>query len=92
MARCTFSGSASLTNIASFTTNATLIGLSPGNYYVRAYLDLNTNGVLDCSEPWGYANHFGECGAFPYDPRATEIKAAGPAPTATVTIEDAGVN
>ena len=46
------------------TVNATLVGLDPGIYYVRGYIDMNTNAretygkerVRDSWESWGYVS------------------------------------
>jgi len=86
-ARITFDGGGSLTNMAVGSTN-TLIGLIPGNYFVCAYLDRNTNGLRDAEEPWGYANRFGESSVYPYDPKSVSPNSAGPAPTTAIVIED----
>ena len=32
----------------------TILGLRPGTYQVRAFVDANTNGVLDAGEAWGF--------------------------------------
>ena len=36
--------------------NVRMIGLPAGNYFVRAYIDTNQNGVHDDWESWGYLN------------------------------------
>ena len=38
------------------TANAKLIGLPEGNYFLRAYIDTNGNGLHDEWESWGYLN------------------------------------
>lgn len=54
---------ADLTSPAVTNVNAFLRGLAPsskaGDYYVRAFIDSNRNGVRDVWESWGYANYYG---------------------------------
>ncbi|HPK38058.1 MAG TPA: hypothetical protein PLH01_07240, partial [Kiritimatiellia bacterium] len=87
-------GLAALTDPANTATNANLFGLAPsagaGNYYVRAFIDHNQNGVRDVWESWGYANYYGISDT-PYDPRAVKVEYVPLAECETVeiTIEDA---
>ena len=72
--------------------NAVLRGLTPsstaGNYYVRAFIDHNTNQVRDVWESWGYANYYGES-VTPYSARPFTVAASIASEVATVIIEDA---
>jgi subtilisin family serine protease len=78
-----------LTNLNLSVTNSIILrGLKPGTYYVRAFLDSNTNNVLDRWESWGYANYFGEQKAL-YDVRPVEVSYSSISPLATVYMEDA---
>lgn len=87
-ARLFAGASASITNMALLETNLVIIGVSPGNHYIRAYLDNNTNAVLDAGEPWGYANSFGATQEYPFTPLAVRTTEGGAVPSVTVIIED----
>jgi uncharacterized protein (DUF2141 family) len=77
-----------LTNQSLSAVNAVALrGLTPGVYYVRAFLDSNTNSVLDSWESWGYANYYGETKAM-YDVRPIEVFYSALTPLVTVYIED----
>lgn len=77
-----------LTNQSLSVTNAiTMRGLTPGVYYVRAFLDSNTNSVMDSWESWGYANYYGENKAI-YDVRPITISYSALTPQVTVYLED----
>jgi hypothetical protein len=79
----------SITNTSLSATNAIAMrGLKPGTYYVRAFIDSNTNGVLDAWESWGYANYYGETKSM-YDVRPLEVSFSAISPLGTVYIEDA---
>ncbi len=78
-----------LTNLSLSATNAIpMRGLKPGVYYVRAFIDSNTNSVLDSWESWGYANYLGEQKSY-YDVRPVTVSYSSITPLATVYIEDA---
>ena len=81
-----------LTNAAASGTNAVMRGLTPsstaGNYYVRAFIDQNMNGVRDVWESWGYGNYYGLTDT-PYSARPIEVKVSTSSDIATVIIEDA---
>jgi hypothetical protein len=69
-------------------TNAiSLRGLAPGVYYVRAFVDSNTNSVMDSWESWGYANYYGAQRAL-YDVRPVTVSYSASSGLATVCIED----
>jgi uncharacterized protein (DUF2141 family) len=77
-----------LTNQSLSVTNAIYMrGLTPGVYYVRAFIDSNTNSVLDSWESWGYANYYGDTKAM-YDVRPIEVSYSALTPHVTVYIED----
>ena len=71
------------------TANATIIGLAPGKYYVRAYIDSTGNFARNDWESWGYACPRGDTatGAI-YVPTSFEIGEGKETPTALVYIED----
>ena len=78
--------------------NALLTGLLKGReYYVKAYIDTNGDGVQDEWESWGYGNYVGDGDRRDvYTPRAYGV-AVEPndelkTPTAVVYIEDADTN
>ena len=81
-----------LTNSAATGTNAVLRGLTPsataGKYYVRAFIDQNTNTVREVWESWGYANYYGLTDT-PYTPRPFGVSASTASEVASVVIEDA---
>jgi len=81
-----------LTNSALSGTNAVLRGLTPsataGKYYVRAFLDQNTNSVREVWESWGYANYYGLTDT-PYSPRPFTVAVSTAGEVANVIIEDA---
>ncbi|MDD4016995.1 MAG: PKD domain-containing protein [Kiritimatiellae bacterium] len=87
-------GLTALIDPANTATNANLFGLAPsaeaGDYYIRAFIDHNQNGVRDVWESWGYANYYGISDK-PYDPRAVKVKYVPLAECETVEIiiEDA---
>ena len=69
--------------------NATIIGLDPGTYYVRAYIDSTGNFIKNDWESWGYACPRGDAdtGAI-FAPISFEIGEGKETPTALVYIED----
>ena len=69
--------------------NATIVGLNPGTYYVRAYIDTTGNFGRGVWESWGYACPRGDAATSAiYTPTAFEIDMDKPIPTALVYIED----
>ena len=46
---------AALTDVADTAANGRLVGLTPGDYYLRAYIDTNGNFKKDAWESWGTA-------------------------------------
>ncbi len=79
------------TNAITFNAELKLIGLAANTkYYVRAFIDSNTNGVLDVSESWGYGNYVGDAERKDiYTPRAYEVALGSFAmPQAVIYIED----
>lgn len=83
---------AALTATNGSSVNAVLKGLLPsttaGDYYLRAFIDANNNGVRDVWESWGYANYYG-VSTKPYDPRPIDVTYAQNASTVDIIIEDA---
>lgn len=80
---------ASLTNQTDSTSvNAMLYGLPNGTYYVRAFLDSNTNGVHDVWESWGYYNYAGMADNNIYDPRSVAVASTGITPVIMLAVED----
>jgi hypothetical protein len=78
----------SITNTSLSVTNQIFMrGLTPATYYVRAFIDSNTNNVLDTWESWGYANYYGENKAL-YDVRPLDVSFSAISPLAMVYIED----
>jgi len=77
-----------ITNMSLSATNAIAMrGLMPDTYYVRAFIDSNSNGVLDPWESWGYANYYGETKSI-YDVRPVDVSYSATTPLVTVYIED----
>lgn len=77
-----------LTNMDFSVTSAIAMrGLTPGTYYMRAFIDSNNNGVLDSWESWGYANYYGEKESM-YDVRPVEVSHSAISPLVTLYIED----
>ena len=83
---------------AEVSTNApafvTFEGVAPGDWYVMAYVDSNTNGVRDAYETWGYA-----CGicdstaASRWQPASTNVVSTkAELPAVLVVMEDTDVN
>ena len=78
--------------------NALLTGLLKGKeYYVKAYLDTNGNGVQDEWESWGYGNYVGvDSRRDVYTPRTYGIAVVPNEelmmPTAVIYIEDVDTN
>lgn len=75
--------------------NVTLIGLSAGTYYVRAYIDADSYGtqrICDSWESWGYACPREKSLETPFSPSAVKIVATKAAETVEVYIEDVDTN
>jgi len=73
-------------------SNVRLVGLKPGTYYVRAFLDSDGDFKRSDWESWGYANYRGEPGraADIFTPKPVAISSADlRAPLVNVWIEDA---
>ena len=70
----------------------TFSGLAPGSYYAMAFIDLNTNGVRDACEPWGYLKPDMEAGVDNH-PASLGVEAGvDMLPTAIIIMEDTDVN
>ena len=69
-----------LTDVADIRKNGTLIGLKPGTYYIRAYIDSNGNFKKDEFESWGAAKE------------PVEVKLNQLAPIVGLYIEDADID
>ena len=90
---------------ASKAANAVIIGVPPGTYYVRAFLDTNGNCSKDNWETWGYGCYVGAADApyanvlrggesvsavdFPFTPRPYVVTAGAEPPLAEIYLEDA---
>ncbi len=73
--------------------NATFDGIAPGRYYVMAWIDVNTNGVRDAWESWGYVNKVATGASDLWTPVATEVVSTKAAlPTALLVMEDTDAN
>ena len=83
---------------AEIATNApafvTFDGVAPGDWYVMAYVDSNTNGVRDAYETWGYANGICDSSAASrWQPAATNVVSTkAELPAVLVVMEDTDVN
>lgn len=84
---------AQLASTTSITWNAQLIGLKADtDYYVRAFIDSNTNGVKDATESWGYGNYVGSDRKDLYTPRAYRAKYESfKMPLSVIYIEDVSI-
>jgi len=80
-----------VTDLSNAATNAFLRGLTPGTYYLRAFIDSNGNGVRDIWESWGYANYYGEQRAM-YNVRPVKLDNSGRIPAVQIFIEDCDVD
>ena len=83
---------ADIASISNLTVNATILGLKPGTYYVRAFIDTDADRAWSRWETWGYCNYVGTEEKYIYTPRAVTVAADADAPTATVYMEDADTN
>ncbi len=81
---------ATLSSTAAVTdANATIIGLPEGNYYLRAFVDTETNGLRAAWESWGYAceRDMRDCAIF--TPKMIKVgPKSGRQDVITVVIED----
>ena len=74
-------------------TNIVLDGIAPGNYYLMAFIDTNTNNVRDAWESWGYVNKIGTEAVDLYTPAALKVKSTkAMPPTAFLVMEDTDIN
>ncbi len=81
---------AELSSTTNMPINVRIIGLEPGTYYVRAFIDTNGDGKRQYWESWGYANFVGTEQSAVYNPK--ELKIDGDSmnvPEAAIYIEDA---
>lgn len=84
----------SVTNVGD-TVNATIIGLDPGTYYIRAYIDSDGDFARSNWESWGYycARAGGTDGSSAlFTPLAVTVGSGVKAQTAKVYIEDTDVD
>ena len=93
-ASCKFSESTERVNtLTSSKQTVRLAGLKSGDWYVRAFVDRNGNGVKDSWETWGYANKIGTGESDLYTPVACKVEGRQTTfPTAVVYMEDMDVN
>ena len=69
--------------------NARIIGLKPGTYYVRAFIDTNGDGKRQVWESWGYANYVGTESASVYNPKGLTVESGSPnVPCSAIYMED----
>ena len=81
---------ADLSSTTNLAINARIIGLAPGTYYVRAFIDTNGDGVRQDWESWGYANYVGTEQSTVYNPKGLKIDGDSMnVPEAAIYIEDA---
>ncbi len=109
VARVRLGGASNLSSLKKYTAtaddfmvnqpNAELDGLAPGDYYLLAYIDVNTNGVRDAYEPWGYACQVGKVTASDdgkyriWEPDAIKVKSVKEGiSSAIIFMEDTDVN
>ena len=79
-------GIASTTDVT--TPNALILGLKPGTYYLRAFIDSDGDCAWSKWETWGYANYVNTDATSLYAPRAVTVGLGAPAPEATIYMED----
>ena len=70
------------------TPNARIIGLKPGTYYLRAFVDSDGDCAWSRWETWGYANNVGTDAKSLYEPRAVTVASGVSVPEATIFMED----
>ena len=75
-------------------TNATIIGLAQGTYYIRAFIDTNDNGVCDDWESMGYLCGRGRLQADAFIPAGVQYSTGvlGQTEPVEIYIEDADTN
>ncbi|MDD5706940.1 MAG: hypothetical protein PHR35_13540 [Kiritimatiellae bacterium] len=83
-----FNGIAAAEVQMSTTGTVTLAGLTPGEYYVRAYVDQNNNRQRDSWESYGYLRDQNSA-VKPFRVVGIQASALGQTPAATITIRDA---
>ena len=79
------------------TANALLLGVKAGTMYVRAFIDLNSNGKWDKFESWGYLNQVGSSDHQAiYSPVGVDVLSTVAAlktpPVVTIFVEDVDTN
>ena len=79
---------ADLASISSLAPNAVILGLKPGTYYLRAYLDSDGNNGWSKWETWGYANYVGTEVTTLYTPRPITLVRGQAIPEVTIYMED----
>ncbi len=77
-----------LASISDLTPNAMILGVKPGTYYVRAFIDADGDNAWSKWETWGYANNVGTEMKPLYTPRSIKVAAQQAVPVATVYMED----
>ncbi len=79
---------------AAVAENAAVIGINPGTYYFRAFIDSNDNGVCDDWESMGYLCARGKSGMVPFNPTGVKYSAdiLGEGDSIEIYIEDADTN
>ncbi len=87
-------GLATLGDAGEVPDNATIVGIEPGTYYFRAFIDSNDNGVCDDWESMGYLCARGLIGAVPFNPTGVKYSAGvlGEGDSIEIYIEDADTN
>ena len=74
---------------SSLAANARIIGLEPGTYYIRAFIDTQSDGKLATWESWGFACDRDVAGAAIYTPKAVKVgPKAGRSQVIPVFVED----
>ena len=88
-------GEAYVTNVAKLasttdvtTPNALILGLKPGSYYLRAFVDSDGDSAWSKGEAWGYVNYVNTDATSLYAPRAVTVGLGAPVPEATIYMED----
>ena len=91
-------------SVGDIDSNAVIIGLKEGTYYVRAFIDSNGDADWSNWESWGYGNYVGAVDAaassalrgqavvaataFPFTPRQYTVAVGEEPPVAEIYIED----
>ena len=81
-----------IASISNLTVNATILGILPGDYYLRAFLDTDADGDWSTWETWGYCNYVGTEEKFVYTPRVVTVAADTGVAAATIYMEDVDTN